>query len=88
MKRTIVILFVIGLVLVIGGQINQALTQYTREAEVVAVKGEQVTAIDNCGFYWHFIGEGFEKGEQIVLVLNGGQTTTLLDDEVIDIERG
>ena len=60
---------------------------YTREAEVVEVRGDVILVEDTCGFEWEFYGEGFEVGQQVKMKMFTNYThDTIFDDEIEKVE--
>ena len=76
------VLLVAGLLLVggIGGAIE---TNYSRDAVVTEVNGEEIMVVDKTNNEWVFTGEGYEVGDEVTLkMFNGYTDNTLKDDEI------
>jgi len=62
-------------------------SRYTREAIVTEIKEDRVIVEDTCGYIWSFVGEGYQEGEKVTLVMNNNLTTSnIKDDKIIKIK--
>lgn len=81
---------IIGLAVTIGllGA-NYFEYHYNRNnCEVVAVQGDAVTCVDECGYEWEFYGEGFAVGDKVNLKMyDNGTESIIKDDKIVNVER-
>lgn len=76
------VLLVVGLLLV-GGIGSMIENNYSRDAIVAEVNGEEIMVVDKTDNEWVFIGEGYEVGDEVTLkMFNGYTDNTLKDDEI------
>ena len=60
---------------------------YTRQAEVVEVRGDVVLVKDTCGFEWEFYGNDYEVGQQVKMKMFTNYTHDIIfDDEIEKVE--
>ena len=59
---------------------------YKRPATVTHVWGDEIVCVDEQGQEWLFYGEGFTKGQNIILKMNDMETITIKDDVIYDVE--
>lgn len=59
-------------------------THYTREATVIEVEDEVITAIDKCGYVWTFEGDGFKVDDEIEMIMNTMHTDLDVSDDAIE----
>ena len=65
--------------------------KYTREAIVVEVEGNTISAEDTTGNVWCYTVDGDtvpRVGERVVLTLLAMGTDTIYDDKVVDVGQG
>lgn len=58
---------------------------YTREAEVISIKGDTIMVKDKSGHIWQYIGDG-TIGDSITLVMYDNHTSKITDDIVKGIK--
>ncbi len=90
MKRTgrdIISGLVIGAVFsLVLGCCSMIDTRYTRDAVVVDYRADAVVVQCDTGHEWGFIGEGYEIGEEVTLVMNNNHTMNVEDDKIIRVK--
>ena len=60
---------------------------YTRDVTVVSVQSSQITVEDNQGYLWSFVGEGYEKGQELTVVMYDNHTSKIADDKIIKVKK-
>lgn len=79
----LVVVCVIGFIGLLGGME----ATYTREGQVISVKGNIVTVEDKSGFLWDLKTDELKEGQEVVLKMNDNNTDSIItDDVVIDCE--
>ena len=85
--------FIIGLVafcfafILLPGIAGYFEHHYTRQAEVIEVRGDVVLVEDTSGFEWEFYGKGFEVGQKVEMKMHTNFThDTIFDDEIEKVE--
>ena len=63
-------------------------THYTRkDCVVVGYVEDVVTVEDSCGYEWQYIGEGYEIGDVVDLVMYTNHTDNYIyDDEIVEVK--
>lgn len=60
---------------------------YTREAIVIDVTDNTITAIDKCNYVWKFCGDGFKVDDEIKITMDTMNTDNyVFDDEVKNVK--
>ena len=80
------VLFVVMNMVMAEAQLND---RYTREAVVVEVKGNTISAEDTTGNVWCYDVEGDTVpciGTHVVLTMLAMGSDTIYDDQVVDVE--
>ena len=80
------VLFVVVNMVMAEAQLND---RYTREAVVVEVKGNTISAKDITGNVWCYEVEGDtvpQVGTHVVLTMLAMGSDTIYDDQVVDVE--
>lgn len=87
-KTNIKAIVVLIIILLVVGRVGYYETHYYREGAVVGVQGIVVTVEDKCGYLWDFEGEGFNKEENVkMLMCTMGTDSNIYDDEVQDVKK-
>lgn len=87
MKAILSVLAVLAVVAGFG-YVGHMEHSYTRKrCEVVAIEGNEVVVLDEAGHEWSFIGEGYKLGEVVTLEMFDNCTSSIYDDEVIEVKR-
>lgn len=60
---------------------------YTREVTVVSVQDSKITVEDNQGYLWSFVGEGYEKDQELTVIMYDNHTSKITDDEIIKVKK-
>ncbi len=61
-------------------------SRYERQATVLHVWGDEVEAEDEQGNVWAFYGEGYERGQQVILVMSDNETIGIYDDVILKVK--
>lgn len=61
-------------------------SRYERQATVVHVWGDEVEAEDEQGNVWAFYAEGYERGQQVTLVMTDNETIGIYDDVIVKVK--
>lgn len=79
---------IIMLILVIlPGIVGNIENHYTREAQVIAIKGQTVVVVDKTDKVWEFEGEGFIEGDVVKMKMFTNCTNSnVYDDEIIKVK--
>lgn len=77
--KLLIVVCVIGFIGLLGGME----TTYTREGQVISVKGNIVTVEDKSGFLWELETEELQKGQMVVLKMNDNNTDGIITDDII-----
>ena len=56
---------------------------YTREGQVVCVKGNIVTVEDKSGFLWELETDELREGQEVVLKMNNNNNDNIIKDDII-----
>lgn len=72
------ILVVLSVILVLGFMWGAEST-YTRQAEVISIKGDTVRAEDKGGHIWEYKGSA-TVGDNVTLVMHDNHTSKITDD--------
>ena len=78
----LIIVCVIGFIGFIG-LIGGMEATYTREGQVVCVKGNIVTVEDKSGFLWELETDELKEGQEVVLKMNDNNTDGIIKDDII-----
>ena len=88
---------IIGLILVICAEVfnlwyvgafdyKKPSTLYSNPAEIIEIENDIVTVKDNNDYLWTFYGaKGRQVGDSVVCIMNTCKTSTILDDEIINV---
>ena len=82
------VLFVVVNMVMVEAQLND---RYTREAVVVEVEGNTISAEDTTGNVWCYDVEGDtvpQVGTHVVLTMLAMGSETIYDDQVVDVGQG
>ena len=80
------VLFVVVNMVMVEAQLND---RYTREAVVVEVEGNTISAEDTTGNVWCYDVEGDtvpQVGTHVVLTMLAMGSETIYDDQVVDVQ--
>ena len=80
-KIQVIVIIVIGLIMC--GWCSHYEHHYTRKAVVTNVECIEVTVKDNSGHYWTFMGNGYNKGDKLTLVMNDNMTPNNIYDDIV-----
>ena len=63
-------------------------THYTREADVMEVKGDTIVVVDwFSGNSWEFYGDGYKVGDEVKMkMFNNYTDNDITDDEILDVK--
>ena len=90
-KKIIIVILAAAMMFGVFTMVNKACEndRYTTEAVVTEVEGCIITATDSTGIEWCYEVEGDtlpRVGTEVVLTIRANGTTTIYDDEVVDVE--
>lgn len=60
---------------------------YERQAIVTEVHDDEIVCMDRQRQEWVFLGDGFEKGEEIVLIMKDNETVGIKDDIIVKVKK-
>lgn len=87
-KNVLVGILGMGAIIAMAGVCGYIETHYDKEATVVEINGDEITAVDKFDHEWVFVGDGFEEGDNITLKMYNGHTDNIMsDDEIVGVER-
>ena len=87
-KILAVIAIVFGIILTIMFlAVGNKLTQYERKGEVVKSNRQEIVVVDLNGETWKVKAQGFKVGDKVVMTMREKGSTSICDDEVIDISK-
>ena len=75
----LIVICIIGFIGFLGGMERT----YTREGQVVCVKGNIVTVEDKSGFLWELETDELREGQEVVLKMNDNNTDNIIKDDII-----
>ena len=75
----LIVICIIGFIGFLGGMERT----YTREGQVVCVKGNIVTVEDKSGFLWELETDELKEGQEVVLKMNDNNTDGIITDDII-----
>ena len=84
--------FLIGIVIVMLGVLTLSIANnteqiYNREVIVIDIQGQEVITKDKSGFVWSFDSNNdIAIGQHLTLTMNDMHTSTIFDDEIVDIK--
>ena len=79
MIKKILIVLVAFMVL---GLMWGAESTYTRQAEVISIKGDTIRAEDKCGYIWEYKGTA-TVGDNVTLVMYDNHTSGVITDDIV-----
>ena len=66
---------------------NTFSSEYVNVATVTEVNEHDITATDNDGHEWGFVGDGYDMGDMVVLIMDdNGTQEYVVDDIIIKVE--
>ena len=83
MKKFLVNLLIVVCVIGFIGFLGGMERTYTREGQVVCVKGNIVTVEDKSGFLWELETDELKEGQEVVLKMNDNNTDGIITDDII-----
>ena len=83
MKKFLVNLLIVVCVIGFIGFLGGMERTYTREGQVVCVKGNIVTVEDKSGFLWELETDELKEGQEVVLKMNDNNTDSIIKDDII-----
>ena len=83
MKKFLFNLLVVVCVFCFIGLLGSIEATYTREGQVVCVKGNIVTVEDKSGFLWDLKTDELKEGQEVVLKMNDNNTDGIITDDII-----
>ena len=75
----LIVICVIGFIGLLGGMAST----YTREGQVICVKGDTATVKDESGFLWELGTDELKEGQKVVLKMKDNNTDIIKDDIII-----
>ena len=78
------IIAVLILVITIG-LLQGCENRYEREVKVVKIQGQEVFCKDKQGHGFSFYGEGYRKGEKLILQMDNNNTDDITDDIIVSV---
>lgn len=73
----------VGMLICLGGFAGSVDTHYKQEGIITEVCGDEVFVADSTGEVWSFYGEGYTKGDRVVLKMFTNYTDHNRADDVI-----
>lgn len=83
MKKFLFNLLIVVCIIGFVGLLGSMEATYTREGQVVYVKGNIVTVEDKSGFLWELETDELQKGQMVVLKMNDNNTDGIITDDII-----
>lgn len=85
--ETVGVIFGIVFFIVIVAMVGSTFNTYEREAIVTEVYENEVICRDRQRQEWSFFGEGYSKGDEIVLIMKDNETVGIKDDTIIKVKE-
>ena len=60
--------------------------EYSKTGYINCIHGSEVCIIDEDGEEWEFYGDGFERGQKVVITFHDNGTNHIEDDRIVGVE--
>ena len=58
-------------------------THYTRQGKIIEINQQQVSVLDTSGNVWMFVGQGYERNQNVMMTISTQGTDSIIKDDVI-----